>query len=224
MIDIDSVTHIPSALSQLKYIDYLFTNKVVVPYSHRIIIGKPFGSIAYYIAWYKNGYIDRLDYNNILKADDFDFVDFSDEVVGNALGIANGMCLVQNKLTWVNVSDSILQTGVFYEGIQFAGLHKQNIKLTIDYNRTQLTGKLRTDLKTSVNLFRNLGWTVYVVRNDFDVFDSGFVVEGPVVFFIMTHKGIGGIDPIEEHYMVRQENKERSLEIFRKVLDEKNIS
>lgn len=222
MINIDNITHIPSSLSQLKYINFLFKSELVVPYKHRIVIGKPFGSLAYYIAWYNTGIITHLNYNNILKHDDFDFVDFSDEVVGNSLGVANGMCVVENKLTWVNVSDSILQMGVFYEAVQFAGQHQQNIKLTIDYNRMQLTGKLKTTLKSSVNLFKNFGWEVYIIRRDFGEFQRGFVGDKPTVFFVLTHKQSKNIDAISEHYMLKNENKEKVFTMFMEEIDEKN--
>lgn len=219
------ITHIPSTLSQIKYIDYLFMNKIVQPYNHRIIIGKPFGSYAYYIPWFKLGLINSVNQskcNNILKHDDFQFVDYSDEVVGNSLGIASGMCLVQNKLTWINVSDSIFQCGVFLEAAQFVGEHKQNIKMTIDYNRMQLTSKLKGSLKMYVNILKAYGWKVKIQKNNFDF--SDFEEDGPCAYFMLTHKNSKDFNGINDHYKIDNEKINKAYKILKGYLDEKNIS
>ena len=54
------LSHIPSALSMLDYVDTLFSNRLVTPEDY-IIIGKPFGSQAYYLVWEKLGYLDNIE-------------------------------------------------------------------------------------------------------------------------------------------------------------------
>ena len=43
------LTHIPSALSMSTYVEFLFENKIIVPYRDKIVLGKPFGSQTYYL-------------------------------------------------------------------------------------------------------------------------------------------------------------------------------
>lgn len=183
--------HSPSALSQIYYINYLFTTKLVVPYDHNVVIGKPFGSSAYYYVWEKLGYILPNQYHPGVKASEIDFVDYGEETLGNALGFASGMELGNRKLTWVNMSDAQLQMGPTLEAIQFVGRNKQNIKVTIDYNKKQLTSGLLTSIEADMAMFKYNGWVVYLVRDDLEVLDRGFNVSGPVVFFVITKKGDG---------------------------------
>ena len=183
--------HSPSALSQIYYLNYLFTNKLVVPYENNIVIGKPFGSSAYYYVWEKLGYISPAKYHPGVKASEIPFVDYGEETLGNALGFASGMELGNKKLTWVNLSDGQMQMGPTLEAIQFIGRNKQNIKVTIDYNGKQLTSSLLTTLDADIAMFKYNGWTVMGVGEDFSAFDIGFDIPGPVVFFVLTKKGDG---------------------------------
>lgn len=195
--------HIPSALSQLYYINEIFCNKLVVPYEHNIVIGKPFGSCAYYYVWDKMGYIDSQTYSAGVKEYEIDWVDFSDETLGNALGVASGMVIGNGKKTYVNISDSQLQMGSILESIQFIGRHQQKIVLTIDYNKQQLTSNLLTNIDSDISMFENNGWKVvevYDVKSlNYELFD-----DKPVVYFVHTKKGDGVIEmennPTYWHY------------------------
>ena len=57
----NSLSHIPSALSMLDYIDILFTGKYIIPFKDKIVLGKPFGSQAYYLIWKACGYLDDIE-------------------------------------------------------------------------------------------------------------------------------------------------------------------
>lgn len=185
--------HTPSALSHLYYIDYLFTHNVVTPYDFNIIIGKPFGSSAYYYVWEKLGYIKPKKYHPGVKASEIDFVDYGEETLGNSLGFACGMLIGNNKKTWVNLSDAQLQMGPILEAIQFIGWNQYNIKLTIDYNTKQLTSNLMTNIISDTSLFRAYKWNVYEIADDqqFSLLRDGFATSQPTVFFIHTKKGDG---------------------------------
>ena len=83
------LTHVPSALSMLTYIDAIFSEKFIVPYRDRIVLGKPFGSQAYYLVWNKLGYLDEIENLSVgVKHSEIPFVDYGEETMGNALGVA----------------------------------------------------------------------------------------------------------------------------------------
>jgi transketolase N-terminal domain/subunit len=162
------LSHIPSALSMLDYVDVLFSDKFVVPYRDHIVVGKPFGSQTYYLIWQKLGYLNNIEKLNVgVKHEEIDFVDFSEETMGNALGVSIGIAISNpNERVWINVSDACLQMGNMLEAIQFIGHNKiKNIFLTIDYNNAQVTGKTQDILNVSpiVNMFENYGWNLQIV-------------------------------------------------------------
>ena len=184
-------THIPSALSHIYYLDYVFGSGCVRPYIDNIVLGKPFGHAAYYYVWQKYGMIGRDRGYDGIRHSQIDFVDFSDVTLGNALGVASGLEMGNGKMTYVNLSDSQLQMGSVVEAIQFIGRHKQNIKMTIDYNGKQLTSDLLTTLEADKSLFESNGWWVFEIDEDYRELCMGFRLEGPVVFFVKTKKGDG---------------------------------
>lgn len=149
------LSHIPSALSMLDYVYVLF-DKGYVTKDDKIIIGKPFGAQAYYQVW------DLLDKELSIgvKHDEIDFVDFGEETMGNALGVAIGVAMATDKKVWVNITDGALQMGPTLEALQFIGQHKpKNLLVTIDYNGSQVTGKTRDILNTDsvIMMMRTLG-------------------------------------------------------------------
>jgi len=184
-------THIPSALSQIYYLNNIFVNKLVKPYRDNIVLGKPFGHSAYYYIWDKLGYISPQKYADGVRHLEIDFVDFADVTIGNALGVASGIEMGNGKMTYVNISDSQLQMGATLEAIQFIGRMGQNIKLTIDYNGEQLTSGLLTDIEADTEFFRSNGWLVIQTDNECIGMDYGFSLNGPVVVFVHTEKGEG---------------------------------
>jgi transketolase len=163
----NQLSHIPSALSMIDYVEVLFTSKHVTKDDY-IIIGKPFGSQAYYLIWRRLGYLNNIEKLSVgVKHEEIDFVDFSEETMGNALGVSIGVAISNpEKRVWVNISDASLQMGNTLEAIQFIGHNKiKNIFLTIDYNNAQVTGKTQDVLSVSpvVNMFENYGWNLQIV-------------------------------------------------------------
>lgn len=204
--------HIPSALSMFHY---LYEIVQIVNKDWNIVIGKPFGSQAYYILWnhFYNLNIDNLSYG--VKHDEIDFVDYSEETLGNALGVASGIAY-NGKRTWCNISDGALQQGATLEAIQFIGANNQDILLTIDYNNMQLTGKpsdiINMKSETLMNYFEGFGWRVYYLAEyDETILKKIADLKGPVVIFFKTIKGQGVVemeqDPVYWHYKQLEDNE-----------------
>lgn len=202
----NNLSHIPSALSMLDYIDVLFTNNIVVPIRDKIVIGKPFGAQAYYLIWKKLGYLDNIEHLSVgVKHDEIEFVDFSEETMGNALGVAIGIALATpNTRVWVNLTDASLQMGNTLEAIQFIGHNNiSNIFVTVDYNNAQVTGTVDSILTVNpvINLCKDYGWIVQKVSgHDHNALKTAFnkyQVNKPNIIFCFTIKGYG-IKKIEE--------------------------
>jgi len=199
----NNLGHIPSALSMFNYLFYLIGE--IDLRKANVIIGKPFGSQSYYLLW---NYFYSLDIDNLsygVKHDEISFIDYSEETLGNALGVAAGYAISSNRMTWCNISDGALQMGSTLEAIQFIGNRKLNILLTIDYNETQLTGRIEEIIGMNVNniseYFKSFGWDSQII--DSKNIREGFFKriaenEGPKVVFIRTTKG-DGIEEMEKN-------------------------
>lgn len=194
-----NLSHIPSALSMLDYIDELFTNKIVTP-NDCIVIGKPFGAQTYYLIWKKLKYLDEIENLSIgVKHDEINFVDYSEETMGNALGVSIGIALSnKSKRVWVNISDAALQMGNTIEAIQFIGHHNiKNIFVTVDYNNSQVTGKIEEILSVSpiVNMCRSYNWHVQEInghdRKEILQSYRNISFKKPNIIFLKTSKGSG---------------------------------
>ena len=206
------LTHVPSALSMLTYVDTLFTQEYVKPFRDRIVLGKPFGSQAYYLVWKRLGYLDSIDNLSIgVKHREIDFVDYGEETMGNALGVAIGMAYANpTQVIWVNITDATLQMGSTLEAIQYIGHNRiNNILLTIDNNNCQVTGKTCDVLHINpvINFIHNNKWDVVTCDGHCemtirDTFMSQTTV--PRAFVYNTIKGYGipymEQDPIKWHY------------------------
>jgi transketolase len=211
---LNKLSHIPSSLSMLDYIDVLFEKKHIVPFRDKIILGKPFGSQAYYLVWKKCGYLKNIETLSIgVKHSEIPFVDFSEETMGNALGIAAGIAHTTSDIIYVNLSDASLQMGSTLEAIAYIGANRlNNVIVTIDYNQIQVTGK--TDdiisVKPCPSFFKNYGWNVtHVDGHDRKKLHKAFLKiknnrTKPLVYFCHTIKGYGvdymETDPITWHY------------------------
>lgn len=180
--------HIPSALSMFDYVYELFTTGRVTPMD-RIVLGKPFGAQAYYIIWRALGYIDSIDNLSIaVKHDEIPFVDFSEETIGDSLGVAAGIAMATTDKVWVNLTDATLQMGATLEAIQFISqLKLSNILVTVDYNRSQVTGQVQDIIRVDpvIKFFRNYDWIVKYELDDFCIEHS------PKVYILNTIKGCG---------------------------------
>lgn len=213
------LSHIPSALSMLDYVDVLFSHGHVT-IEDKIVIGKPFGSQAYYLVW---GIEDR-DLSVGVKHDEIEFVDYGEETMGNALGVAAGMAIANpNSRIWVNISDGALQMGNTLEAIQFIGSRTlPNILLTVDYNQVQVTGHTYDIINTNpvIQLMYEQGWDVIQVDgHDHDKLNDAFNHVSwirPTVVICHTKKGNGvqemEDDPFKWHYRkIADENELTSL-------------
>jgi len=205
----NKLSHIPSALSMLKYSYEMF--KIIDKDDWNIVVGKPFGAQALYIIWEElyGLNIDNLSYG--VKDKEIDFVDYGEETLGNALGFSSGISY-NGKRTYCNISDGALQMGPTLEAINFIGHHKQSIVLTIDYNKTQLLGHtthiMGTTISNHYDIFLNAGWIPYIIESD--KFNSKNIknildnIKEPIVFLIETTKGEGVVemvnDPVTWHY------------------------
>jgi len=199
------LSHIASAMSMLDYVDVLFTKKFVIPYQDYIVIGKPFGAQAYYIVWRKLGYLSEIEDLSVgVKHDELLFVDYGEETMGNALGVAIGIAMTTDKRVWVNISDAALQMGNTLEAIQFIGHNNiKNIFLTVDYNNAQVTGNISDVLKIkpTIQFFKEYGWFVQEVDgHDKEKISAAYdnaVTTIPNVYIFHTTKG-HGVKSIQE--------------------------
>ncbi len=192
----NKLAHIPSALSQYSYLKYILSQVK----DFKIVIGKPFGAQAYYVIWESMYNLpDKLSYG--IKHDELDFVEFSEETLGNALGVASGIEIGSGQKVYCNISDGSFQMGPTLEAMQFIGFNKQKILLTVDCNEYQLTGKT-TDIigvsaETISEHFKNYNWNVVLTDNcDVDVSN----LELPVVIIYKTKKG-HGVKEMEDNPM-----------------------
>ena len=217
------LSHIPSALSMLDYVDVLFTDKIITP-DTKIVIGKPFGAQAYYLVWRKLGYIDSIEHLSVgVKHDEIQFVDYSEETMGNAAGVAIGIALATpDTRVWVNLSDASLQMGNTLEALQFIGHHRiKNIFVTVDFNGAQVTGLVDNILRVDpvIEFCRNYNWHVQEVDgHDKQKLSHAFnnlTGDAPNIVFCITQKGHGVKSMTEDikkwHYKKIETYKELQL-------------
>lgn len=190
-----NLAHIPSALSMVTYLEKMFT---LVKKDDIIVIGKPFGSQAYYLVWQNLGWLQEIDNLHMgVKHDEIEFVDYSEETIGNALGVASGIALVSDTKVYVNLSDASLQMGNTLEAIQFIGHHQQNILVTIDANGSQVTGDTKKiiDIEPVYKMFKDYGWKVIdVSEHDKHLglkLKFAYDEIKPTVVIVRTKKGSG---------------------------------
>jgi transketolase len=206
-------SHIPSALSMLDYINFLFKNKIVVPFRDKIVLGKPFGSQAYYIVWKECGYLSDINSLSVgVKHSEIDFVDYSEETMGNACGVAIGIALSHpNKRVWVNLTDASLQMGSTLEALQYIGQKQlSNIFCTVDNNNCQVTGKTSDIISVTpvIEMAKHYGWNVIEVdghdENQMSKYLDNITSSQPTLVNFLTQKGHGvhymTSNPVEWHY------------------------
>lgn len=208
----NKLTHVPSALSMLTYIDVLFRDEYIKPFRDRIVLGKPFGSQAYYVVWRDLGYLDNIEKLSLgVKHSEIEFVDYSEETMGNALGVAAGIALANpSQRVWVNLTDATLQMGSTLEAIQYIGHNNlKNIVMTVDYNNYQVTGNTSEVLSVDpvIDFLANNKWSVIECQghHEGDI-QARFPISPthPVAIIYKTTKGHGvdymEADPIKWHY------------------------
>ena len=209
------LSHIPSAFSMLDYV-YILFNKGHITYDDKIVIGKPFGSQAYYYVW------DLLNRKLSIgvKHDEINFVDFGEETMGNALGVGIGMAMATDKKVWVNITDAALQMGPTLEAIQFMGSNKlDNLLVTVDYNGMQVTGKTKDIINTDpvIKMIKDYGIPLYEVDgHDHAKLQKTFQQAKSGIVICHTEKGHGvksfTQDPKKWHYKkIESEEELQSL-------------
>ena len=212
--------HIPSALSMFDYVYLLFSKHMVKP-DDIIVLGKPFGAQAYYVIWEYLGFLNEIDHLSIaVKHDEIPFVDFSEETIGDSLGVATGIAMTTDKLVWVNLTDATLQMGATLEAIQFIGQHQiKNILVTVDYNNSQVTGHTRDIISVDpvIHFFENYGWEVNYDLNRFGIGDR------PKVFIMKTIKG-HGIPSMEKDIKKWHYKKIETLEELQSLVEELQVT
>lgn len=190
----NNLAHIPSALSMLDYISVVFN---YIKKSDNIIIGKPFGAQTYYLVWKQLGWLKDIQNLHMgVKHDEIEFVLYSEETIGNALGVAAGVALVTDKKTYVNLSDASLQMGNTLEAIQFIGQHNLDVLVTVDYNGSQVTGNTKDiiDVTAVIEFFKNNSFKTFITDgHDKDkihaVLKEVIDFKEPTVIFFKTKKG-----------------------------------
>lgn len=214
-------SHIPSALSMATYINFLFENKLVEPFKDKIVLGKPFGSQAYYIIWKELGYLNDIENLSIgVKHKEIPFVEYSEETMGNALGVAAGISIANpDKKVWVNLTDATLQMGSALEAIQYIGQNKlKNIFLTVDNNNCQVTGNTVDiiDINPVIEMAKMYNWHVVKIdghdeqcmQRELMSIDND---DKPVLVNFLTKKGYGvsymEANPIYWHYKLIQDHE-----------------
>lgn len=203
--------HIPSALSMVTYLSCILGEDKICPQKFRFVLGKPFGSQAYYSVFSRLGWIDSdlskfgstvdNEWRYIIQNEN-PVVAYIDESMGNCLSIANGYALA-NKDVYVNISDAAFQEGTIWESILFAGSHKLNrIFMTVDFNGTQALGRIK-DINNLGNLglkLKSFGWKVYICdghkkRSINSKFQKAFKYreknDSPIAILFRTKKGHG---------------------------------
>lgn len=185
----DKVPHIPSALSQLMYFQYLLPKVKNFDW----VAGKQFGWPAYRIFYkeleikppYKNIFL-----NNKINSE-FKYVE---ETLGNSLGVSIGMALTQDKPIWINLPDSVFQMGRVLEALPLLNKFNSNILITVDFNNT-------TRSKTDV-YYKDYIKRLFEINNiqviqmdaanpDLDAIDIFVKTDGPRTIIFETIKGYG---------------------------------
>lgn len=164
------VAHIPSAFSMCDYLGVLF-DKVISPFTHQFVLGKPFGAQSYYALFSFYGWIGRdlskygttdPEWRYIIQ-NEHPLISYIDESMGNCLSVACGIAM-GGKNVFVNISDAAFQEGTVWESILFAGSHNlSNIIMAIDNNNMQALGRISeiSDLGSLADKLRAFGWETY---------------------------------------------------------------
>ncbi len=162
--------HVASALSSHSYLRHLLPQ---LKTNYDMVIGKPFGSHAYYSIWHEMGLMtdNQLDTAKyIIDHRDLPFIYYSETTLGNALGVAIGRAIGSNKdkPVWCNISDGALSMGPTLEAIiSMANLRqhmKNDLLLTIDFNYHTTLDENIINYAAIVEFFQSHNWTVTTIQ------------------------------------------------------------
>lgn len=210
--------HIPSALSQLRYLKDLIPLLIYKYPEYQWVAGKQFGQQAYYTIYQALG-LDNLipkDYDNIIPPTrpillnginkEFNYIE---ETLGNSLGVAIGMAMSQTRPIWINISDSTFLMGRTLEALKIIKKFNLNIFITVDcngYTRASRDKNIELEIQNISNAY---GFKTYLMHADhFNNFKAEFgdmlISTEPRLIIFRTTKGDGfkefEDDPIGWHY------------------------
>lgn len=169
--------HIPSALSLSHLVDYLYD--VLIPElkttSYEIFLGKPFGSQAYMIKWKELGFISEItEFDSVytLKEHKNLNIPHISKVIPNSLGnmlpyvVGDAFCN-PDKLCITILSDSLLDTGTFYEClINIKKLNITNIIILLDFNGVAINEEAWCSLEELNGLIKVFGLNINSTNKD----------------------------------------------------------
>jgi deoxyxylulose-5-phosphate synthase len=195
-------THFTSALSMIDYIGCIL--ETVIDYKKdNLVIGKTFGQDAY----------------TYYVKDFFDYVKFSDLSLCNSFGVALGLSYKSKTKTWLNISDSQVESGIFYEFLQnFDKNH--NLLVTVDYNDIQLRNRVSDFLPNFKEALEKLSKVPVHFCNGHDkevIKQVLLKIEFPSIVVFETIKG-HGIKELEDNpilYHAKVLNEELYSKLFR---------
>jgi transketolase N-terminal domain/subunit len=183
------------------------------------------------------GYIDdvsKLSYG--VKDNELDFVSYSEETLGNAVGIALGKSMSDksNKPIWCNISDGALLMGPTMEAFanyqKISSLIKRPLLITIDFNKSFAKSTSHLNAYELQEWLQNLGWDANVTSSDYNdhprfinsLFDQSLELLNTgktkaLVLIIRTIKG-QGVEELEQlsqqlHYNIMTEAEVEKLTI-----------
>ena len=202
----ENLCHIPSALSMIDYwnqLDKIFSWEE----DDFLVIGKPYGSLAYHLVWNDGciGPITGYDKN----------VKWCDSTLANCLGVATGLAIAgKSKNVVVNLGDGALQEGTILEAASFCGRCKEmlnsKIILAIDCNGWQCTSETKTSPEKIKDIFAGFRWKCTILDGHSatdlaqlkDIVKTGDEKTICLIFKTVKGKGIRFIEtnPLEWHY------------------------
>lgn len=209
----NKISHIPSSLSLLDI--FYCLNKYINYSSDCLIIGKPYGLLAYNTVWNTNYRIITGYTQNILWAD---------STIGNCLGIAHGV-LYSNKYKniFVIFGDGVLQEGTILEALLAIGLNIKNmlskIIIIVDYNKYQCIGKNYISIKQMKKIITSFNFLTYIIDghnlSTLNKYMQKYILNDkslrPLCLLCNTIKGKGLYEmennPEKWHYKILTENE-----------------
>lgn len=158
-------THKKSSDSIRPYFSDLWN--FVKDYDYKLI-GKPYGCQPMLETWLEDE--NLKEYHNLIENytrpgiehEQLPFIDYADFTLGNALGIAEGIALVdRDKKIFVFISDAQVNMGVVQEAISsIASKNLNNILLAVDYNFSGSRGELLIVPETNYK-----GWFTSIIKD-----------------------------------------------------------
>lgn len=196
----EQLSHVSSALSMVDYLTILFSKYVKLG-KDKVVVGKPFGGQTYHVIFKQlcDNY-QIVEKNKMIVSHLNKMVSYSEETLSNSLSAACGIALTTKENVFVNISDSQLQSGFFWEGCMFAGNRNlKNITLAVDYNNMQCLGTVDSimSLEPLKSKFESFKWDAYIcngynIEEMIETFDLAFAErERPVALIMLTKKGFG---------------------------------